>query len=90
MANVACVNRCIISTIHTRKVARWYYYYYYYYYLLHPFNDLRDCSCSEVQSKLRSSKACLPTKDLFHNNSYARDDEGGNPGQVMEVRRCPL
>ena len=21
---------------------------------------------------------------LFHNNSYARDDQGGNPGQVIE------
>ena len=23
-------------------------------------------------------------KDLFHNNSYARDDQGDNPGQVIE------
>jgi len=23
-------------------------------------------------------------EDLFHNNSYARDDQGGNPGQVLE------
>jgi len=23
-------------------------------------------------------------KYLFHNNSYARDDQGGNPGQVIE------
>jgi len=23
-------------------------------------------------------------KDLFHNNSYAHDDQGGNPGQVIE------
>jgi len=40
--------------------------------------------CSKVQSKLRSGKACPPTKDLFHNNSYARDDQGYNPGQVIE------
>ena len=33
---------------------------------------------------LRSGKACPPTKDLFHNNSYARDDQVGNPGQVIE------
>ena len=25
-----------------------------------------------------------PTKDLFHNNSYAGDDQGDNPGQVTE------
>ena len=29
-------------------------------------------------------KARPPTKVLFHNNSYARDDQGGNPGQVIE------
>ena len=39
---------------------------------------------SEVQSELRSSKVRPPTKDLFHNNSYARDDQGGNPGQVTK------
>jgi len=37
-----------------------------------------------VQSDLRSGKACPPTKDLFCNNSYARDDQGDNPGQVVE------
>jgi len=47
-------------------------------------HDVSGSHCSEVQSELRSSKACLPTKDLFHNNSYARDDQGGNPGQVIE------
>jgi len=38
----------------------------------------------KVQSKLQSSKALLPTNDLFHNNSYAHDDQGDNPGQVIE------
>jgi len=38
----------------------------------------------KVQSKLQSSKARLPTKDLFDNNSYAHDDQGDNPGQVIE------
>ena len=48
--------------------------------------DARGRRCSEVQSDLRSGKACLspPTKDLFCNNSYARDDQGDNPGQVTE------
>ena len=46
--------------------------------------DVRGSRCLEVQSELRSRKARLPTKkDLFHNNSYARDDQGGNPGQVI-------
>jgi len=45
---------------------------------------MRGSRCSEVQSELRSGKARLPTKDFFHNNSYARDDQGGNPGQVIE------
>ena len=40
--------------------------------------------CSEVQSEVRSGKARLPTKDLFHNNSCARDEQGDNPGQVIE------
>jgi len=40
--------------------------------------------CSEVQSDLRSSNAFPPTKDLFCNNSYARDDQGDNAGQVIE------
>jgi len=31
-----------------------------------------------------SSKALPPTKDLFHNNSYACDDQESNPGQVIE------
>jgi len=39
---------------------------------------------SEVQSEPRSGKARLPTKELFHNNSYARDDPGDNPGQEIE------
>jgi len=25
-----------------------------------------------------------PTKDLFHNNSYAHDDQGDDPGQEIE------
>ena len=45
---------------------------------------MRGHRCSDVQSDLRSGKACPPTKDLFHNNSYARDDRGDNPGQVIE------
>jgi len=44
----------------------------------------RDRRCSGVQSELRSGKARPPTKDLFHDNSYARDDQGDNPGQVIE------
>jgi len=40
--------------------------------------------CSEVQSEPRSGKARLPTKELFHNNSYAHDDQGDNPGQEIE------
>ena len=45
---------------------------------------MRGSRCLEVQSELRSGKARPPTKDLFHNNSYARDDQGGNAGQVVE------
>jgi len=45
--------------------------------------------CSEVQSELRSGKVRLPTKNLFHNNSYARDDQEGNPGQVIEGLTVP-
>jgi len=45
---------------------------------------VRGSRCSEVQSELRSGKAHPPAKDLFHNNSYAHDDQGGNPGQVIE------
>ena len=40
--------------------------------------------CSEVQSELQSDKARPPTEDLFYNNSYARDDQGDNPRQVIE------
>jgi len=46
--------------------------------------DVRGSRCSEVQSVLRSGKAHPPTLELFHNNSYTRDDQGGNPGQVIE------
>ena len=46
--------------------------------------DVRGSHCSEVQSDLRSGKAHPPTKELFHNNSYALDDQGDNPGQVIE------
>jgi len=45
---------------------------------------VRDQRCSEGQSELQSGKARLPTKDLFRNNSYARDDQGDNSGQVIE------
>jgi len=45
---------------------------------------VRSSHCLEVQSELRSGKARPPTKDLFHNNSYVRDDQGGNPGHVIE------
>jgi len=41
------------------------------------------CHCSEVQSELRSGKARPPIKDLFQNNSRARDDQGGNVGKVV-------
>jgi len=34
-----------------------------------------------VQSEPLSGKECLPTKELFHNNSYAHDDQGDNTGQ---------
>jgi len=40
--------------------------------------------CSEVQSEPQSSKACPPTKELFHNNSYAHDEQGDNPRQEIE------
>jgi len=45
---------------------------------------VRGSRSSEVQSEPRSGKARLPTKELFHNNSYARDDQGGNTGQEIE------
>ena len=45
---------------------------------------MRGRRCSDVQSELQSGKACPPTKDLFCNNSYARDDQGDNPGRVIE------
>jgi len=45
---------------------------------------VRGSRCLEVQSKPRYGKARLPTKDLFHNNSYAHDDQGDNPGQEIE------
>jgi len=32
----------------------------------------------------RSGKARQPIKELFHNNSYAHDDQGDNPGQEIE------
>jgi len=42
------------------------------------------CAVAEVwvQSKPRSGKAHPPTKELFHNNSYADDDQGDNPGEI--------
>jgi len=45
---------------------------------------VRGSRCSEVQSEPRSGKACPPTKELFHNNSYVHDDLGDNPGQEIE------
>ena len=45
---------------------------------------MRGSHCLELESELRSGKARPPTKDLFRNNSYACDDQGGNPGQVIE------
>ena len=45
---------------------------------------MRGRCCLEVQSELWSGKARPPTKDLFHNNSCASDDQGDNPGQVIE------
>jgi len=44
----------------------------------------------EVQSELRSGKARLLTKDLFHNNSYACDDQGDNPllASCFVMSRC--
>ena len=47
-------------------------------------HDVYGSCCSEVQSELRSNKARPPTKELFHNNSYARDDQGDNPGQEIK------
>ena len=32
----------------------------------------------------RSGKARQPIKELFHNNSYAHDDQGDNLGQEIE------
>jgi len=46
---------------------------------------MRGSRCSEVQSEPRSSKAHPPTKDLFHNNSYAHDDQGDNSRQGQEI-----
>jgi len=40
--------------------------------------------CLQVQYEPRSGKARPPTKELFHNNSYAHDDLGDNPGQEIE------
>jgi len=36
---------------------------------------------------------CLPTKELFNNNSYAHDDEGDNPragnrGLMVSSKNC--
>ena len=45
---------------------------------------MRDSRGSEVQFEPRSGKARPPTKELFHNNSYAHDDQGDNPGQEIE------
>ena len=37
-----------------------------------------------MQSEPRSDKAHPLSKELFHNNSYARDDQGDNPGQEID------
>jgi len=44
------------------------------------------CAIAEVrvQSEPRYGKACLPTKELFHDNSYTHDDQGDNPEQEIE------
>ena len=46
------------------------------------------CDVAEVggfnPSLGRSSKARPPTKEMFHNNSYANDDQGDIPGQEIE------
>ena len=44
------------------------------------------CAVAEVwvQFEPRSGKARPPTKELFHNNSCACDDQGDNPGQEIE------
>ena len=47
-------------------------------------HDVHGSHCSEVQSELRSGEACLPTKELFHNNSYEHDDQRDSPGQKIE------
>jgi len=43
-----------------------------------------DVRGSTVQSVHRSGKARPPTTESFHNNSYAHDDQGDNPGQEIE------
>ena len=42
--------------------------------------DMGGSRCSEVQSEPRSGEARPPTKESFHNNSYAHDDQRDNPG----------
>jgi len=37
-----------------------------------------------VQFEPQSGKARPPTKELFHNDSYAHDDHGDNPGQETQ------
>ena len=46
--------------------------------------DVHGSRCSEVQSEPWSSKARPPTKELFHNNSYAHDNQGDNPRQEIK------
>jgi len=46
--------------------------------------EVRGSRCLEVQSNPQSGKARPPTKELFHNNSYAHDDHGDNRGQEIE------
>jgi len=44
------------------------------------------CTVAEVrvQSEPWSGKAHPPTTELFHNNSYAHDDQGDNLGKETE------
>jgi len=37
-----------------------------------------------VQSELPLGNVHPPTEELFHNNSYAHDNEGDNPGREIQ------
>jgi len=39
----------------------------------------------KVPGSIRAlARACPPTTELFHNNSYAHDEQGDNPGQKIK------